>query len=215
MPKIAMEHQEEYRTLPADSILNVKCTKIEINEQQGKRSTWEKMDCTFKILGIQVVGDGSDPSEFDTLIGREIYGGVGFKLTDHPDNKLRQWTEALLGMEIGPGFELDTDYLVGREARAITRVYDKRTVNPQTGRPYQGMGVESLLPKAARSQQAPQAQPASWGQAMQQPAPQQPPQPAPQQAPSHDPWTGNPVAQPQAQPQFSGWGASGTDDPPF
>lgn len=212
MARIKMEEQEEFLTLPGDSIINVKVEKAEVREVPGRKGNWEKLELTFKVLGVQVIGDGSPVEQYASVIGSRIWGGCGFRLTDHPDNKLRQWVEALLGMEIAVGFELDTDYLVGREARAITGLFEKRTNDPRTGRPYQGHQVESLLAKSSGSAVG------GWG-GQQQQAPQV--QQVQQQAPVTNPWASQPpAAQPvqqpvQQQPAFSGWGMNGSDDPPF
>lgn len=203
MAKITMVEQEEFPTLPADSILHLKVDDLEVEERQGRYGAFEKLDVKFKILGIQAIGDGSDPSRFDSLIGGPIFGSVPFRLTDSPENRLRLWVEAILGMEIGVGFELDTDLLKNRECRGVTINYDKRTTDPRTGKPFQGMKVDSLLPKGNSLQQAqPQAQPQ-----IQQPTPQErfaQAQPQPQAQPQTP-------AQPQQQFQPAGvW-----DDPPF
>lgn len=205
MTKIVMEHQEEFLTLPADSILNVKVEGCEVKEVPGRKGTWQKLEITFKVLGVQVVGDGSDPADYASLIGSKLWGGVGLRLTDSPENKLRQWVEALLGMQIDIGFELDTDYLVGREARAITNTYERKMLDTKTQRPLLGHGIESLLPKANGSALG------TWGQGIQ-PTAQQPGTQQPGTQPVAEQQTQQPVA---AGGGFSGWGASGTDDPPF
>lgn len=140
MAKILMEEYEEYPVLPADSIIQVKVEDCSVKEVNGQRGTWNKLEFTFKIMSV--------PSpEYDSLITGKIWGSVPFRFTDSVENKLRQWVEALLGMELSAGFELDTDLLIGREARAIISNYDKKATDPRTGLPFKQHQVDTLLPK--------------------------------------------------------------------
>lgn len=155
MAKITMEEAKEFALLPVDSIVNLKVTEAVIREVNSGRNPWEKLEITFEILSIQATGDGSPIENYQAAIGSKIWGSVPFKLTDSAENKLRLWTEAILGMELGLGFELDTEYFIGRTVRGITGQYDKRNKDA-TGRPFKGHQVDSLL-AATPSAPAPQA----------------------------------------------------------
>jgi hypothetical protein len=145
MAKIVMEEVEEFPTLPDDSIIFVTVENVQTREVEGQRGNWTKLDFTFKVTGVQVSGDGSDVSKYDGLIGSKIWGNVPFRFTDSPDNRLKQWVEAILGMELTPGFELDTELLEGKKVRAITGSYEKKTVDSRTGRPFRQHTVQALL----------------------------------------------------------------------
>lgn len=205
MAKIVLEEQLEYPTLPDDSILFLKVNEVGTREVQGRNdNSWTKLEFQFKILGIQVTGDGSPLDRYDNLIGENIWGSVPFRLTDSPENKLRIWSEALLDMDLGVGFELDTEYFRGRECRGITSSYEKRTATG-TKRRHQ---VETLLRKGGMA--PPQQGPTGWGAV---------PQSQPQS------FTAAPAAAPQAQPQLAQqpqlvtqdpWATTQfTEDPPF
>lgn len=187
MAKITLEEAPEFVTLPPDSILDLKVEEVNIREQQGRNGTWHKVEIKFKVLGIQAIGDGSPVENYESMITQHIWGSVPFKLTDSPENKLRQWAEAIFGMELGLGFELDTDLFLNRQVRGITSQYDAKTKDPKTGLPFKRHQIESLLAKnmagagAAPATGAPAAAPVA---------------PAPSQA---DPWGSN-------------WGS---DEPPF
>jgi hypothetical protein len=174
MPKITMEEQKEFPVLPADSILHLKIDSVEVREHEGRNGKFSKLHFKFKVLGIQATGDGSDPSQYEGIITEPIWGSVPFRFTDSPENRLRQWVEAIFAMELGVGFELDTDLLAGRECRGVTVQYEKRNTNPRTGLPFRGHQVDALLPKGGS---VPQAQ--QWSQSQQQP--QQPQQPQQEQ----------------------------------
>ena len=200
MAKIVLEEQPEFVVLPDDSILFLKIEDVNTREITSTRndSSWTKLEFKFKILGIQVTGDGSPLDRYDSMIGQEIWGSVPFRLTDSPENKLRIWSEAILDMDLGVGFELDTDYFKGRECRGITSTYEKKSGNPdpKTGKMPRRHQIETLLRKGGVSAPQPGG---GWAQ------PQQSPQPQPQLAAVQDPWAG--AAQVGQQQQ---WG-----DPPF
>lgn len=146
MAKITMEEYEEFPVLPADSIITVKVDEITVKEQQGNRGPWQKAEFKFKILGV--------PSqEYSNLVGQTIWGSVPFRFTESPDNKLRQWVEAMFGMELSAGFELDTDLLIGRECRAVVSNYDKKAINPRTNMPYKNHQVNALLSRTGGTPQ--------------------------------------------------------------
>lgn len=192
MPKITVEEQKDFSVLPPDSILHLKVDELEVRDVDGKFGPWQKLEFTFKILGIQVIGDGSPVEEYEDLIASKIWGSVPFKITESDENQLRQWAEAILGIEMGLGFELDTDDLLGRECRGVTGQYTRKKVNKQAHQ------IESLLPKAnqpgaARPQQAQAQNP--WGT---------PAQPSPA-ASAANPFAGSSTS---AQPAWD-------DEPPF
>lgn len=196
MAKITVEEQKDLTLLPPDSILHLKVDELTIREVDGRHGKWEKLEFKFKILGIQAVGDGSQAESYEDCIASPIWGSVPFKLTDSAENKLRQWCEAILGIELGVGYELDTDLLLNRECRGITSQYPKRAINPATNKPFMGHQVDSLLPQGNQGQAQWTQSPAAWSP---------PPQP-----PVQDPWAPQqPPAQSQPQQQAA-W-----DEPPF
>lgn len=204
MPKIVVEEQKEFTLLPKDSILHLKVDELTVREVDGRHGKWHKLEFKFKILGIQAAGDGSPVEQFEDVIAGPIWGSVPFKLTDSPENKLRQWAEAILGIELGIGFELDTDIFLGRECRGITSQYEKKAKDSQ-GNPLRSHQVDSLLPKAGG---APTPQPQVQQQMI--------------AAATQDPWATPGVQQPQVQqqpaPQQDPWGTppgGWSDEPPF
>ena len=165
MPKITLEEQPEFAVLPDDSIIFMKIEDLGVRDVDGQHGPWQKLEFTFKILGIQSIGDGGNPEDYESLITSKIWGSVPFKLTDSPENKLRLWAEAILGMELGVGFELDTDMFVGREVRGVTSTYEKKKsgIDPRTGKYFRAHQVNSLLVKGGghQAQYAPAATPAA------------------------------------------------------
>lgn len=120
MPKITATSGEDFTVLPQDMIVTVKCNNTKVEEVPTRDGgTWDKLDFEFTIEHVA-------NEDYADAVGQRIWGGVGFRLTDHPDNRLRQWVEALLGIEISEGFELDTDMLHGRTARAIIENYPRK-----------------------------------------------------------------------------------------
>lgn len=199
MARIVVEEAQEFTSFPKDTILHLKVENVEVREVQGNRGPWNKLEWTFKILGIQATGDGSPVENYENQIAGQIWGSCSFKLTDHPENKLRQWAEAVLNVgELGIGFELDTDHFIGREVRGITSTYEKKAKD-KNGNPYIGQQVDALLPMGGGvpAQQAPAQDP--WAT------------PQPQ---STNPYANQAAAQqqPASQP-LDPWGSG--DEPPF
>lgn len=136
------EANNNFLTLPEDAIIQVLVESIEertaTNAKTGE--SWDKLNFKFKIVELP----SSLEEEFGVLVGSTIFGSVAAKLTSHPDNKLRQWAEALLDLgDLGGGFELDTDMLVGRKARGVVGNWVRTSdgsVNHQ---------IKGLLPLAA------------------------------------------------------------------
>lgn len=125
MPVYKMEEAQTFGVLPVDTIIQVEVEELTEKFVEGKdgKDGWSKIEFKFLIRDVP----SSLQDEFGSLIGTRIWGSVSARFTDHPDNKLRQWSEALLGISVSdPGFELDTDILVGRKARAVVSQYDKR-----------------------------------------------------------------------------------------
>src|SRR4051794_40258172 len=116
MARITMEEQEEFLVFPDESLLRLKVEETRLKEVTSRDSDnkWTKIEFKFKILEIIALGDGSPPDRFAPMITKEIWGSVPWRLTDSPDNKLRIWSEALLGMQLGIGFDLDEAMFPGR-----------------------------------------------------------------------------------------------------
>lgn len=145
MAKIMMEEQDEILTFPVDSILELKIEEANVETVQGRNGEWQKVAFRFKVLGVQVVGDGSPTEAYENWITQNIYGSIPFRFTDSPENKLRIWAEAIFRQELGLGFELDTDMFVGRTVRGITSQYESKS-RDAAGNPIKRHQIETLLP---------------------------------------------------------------------
>jgi hypothetical protein len=149
---------EDFIVLPKDLVITVRVDETKVETIPGKNGNdpWEKLDFKFTITNVA-------NEQYSEAVGQTIWGGVAFRLTDHPDNRLKQWVEALLGIEVSEGFELDTDMLSHRTARAIVDNYPRKT----GGFAHK---VGALLPATDPGQAAASA--ALGGQSAPQPAPQ-------------------------------------------
>lgn len=182
MAKIILEEQPEFVVLPPDSIIDLKVEEANVVEAQGRNGSWQKVEFKFKVLGIQATGDGSPVENYDTVITSTIYGSCSARLTDSPENKLRQWCEAIFQMPLEVGFELDTDMLIGRAVRGVTSQYQTKAGSDRHQ-------VNALLPKSGTAPASvPQPTAATQGSA---------PQPVTAGA-AKDPWASFP--QPQDPP---------------
>lgn len=135
MAKITLEEaqESEFLTLPQDALVKVRVLDHEIIDLDGRYGPWQKLNFKFEVLEVLY------PEGYEACVGQWVWGGVPFRFTDHPDNALKQWVEAIYGLELQPGFELDTDQLNGRECKAVIETYMKNNG-------YEGNRVGSLVP---------------------------------------------------------------------
>lgn len=104
MPSSTMEHEDQWKLpedvpLPAE-LSSVKEESFPYKDKNGKDQTFTKWTWEFQIT------DGE-------FAGLRAWGDTEPKLTNHPDNKVRQWAETLRGAEFEMGEGLDTDDLIG------------------------------------------------------------------------------------------------------
>lgn len=129
MAKLILEESSSdgFLTLPEDAIIQVVVDSIEDRHVPGKDGGegWDKLNFRFKILELPTALE----QEYGVLIGSTIFGSVSKRFSTHPDNKLRQWAEALLDMDLTSeaGFELDTDMLVNRKARGVVGHWTRKS----------------------------------------------------------------------------------------
>lgn len=149
MAKFTVEDtgDNDFLTLPEDAIVQVLVDSVEERHVPGRdgKEGWDKLNFRFKILELPT----SLEEQYSPLIGSTIFGSVSARLTNHPDNKLRQWAEALLDVgELEAGFELDTDMLVGRKARGVVGQWVRKS-DQQVN--HQIKGLLALTPAAVGS----------------------------------------------------------------
>lgn len=103
-------------------IYNARIVSIELKEKPFKdERTGEpvkKFEFKFKI---------SSDDEHDTQF---IWGEAGTRITDHPENRLRNWAEAILGTRLPVHYKFNTDDLVDRDCRIIV---GKKVTNSAQG----------------------------------------------------------------------------------
>lgn len=51
--------------------------------------------------------------------GTNVWGETGTRFNSHPDCKLKNWSQAILGQELPVGFRLDTDMLAANECKVV------------------------------------------------------------------------------------------------
>lgn len=108
MPSATMREESEYKfpeDTPFPAILSSVTEKeipytIKNGPDAGKKSSFKKWVWAFDIT----------EGEF---AGLTAYGETEAKLTNHPDNHVRQWAEVLQDAPIGIGDGLNTDDLLG------------------------------------------------------------------------------------------------------
>lgn len=90
--------------------------------------------------------------EDDRFPGRKVKGECDAELSNHPANKFNNWTEALLGREIGLGEVIDDEDLIGLRAIITVRHREGTTKN---GDPRVFEEVAEVLPYQRRDDDVP------------------------------------------------------------
>jgi hypothetical protein len=91
-------------------VLNARVVSVELKTKPfNDEKTGEpvkKFEFKFKI----------DDPDHD---GQMIWGETSTRLNNHPENRLHNWSEALLGQRLPPHYKLNTDDLQDRDCRII------------------------------------------------------------------------------------------------
>lgn len=197
MAKLIVEEAKDYSVLPEDTIVGIEVEDITEREVPGVggHEGWTKLE--FKTVIRELPTHLAEVAEYRELLDTTLWGSVSMRLTQHPDNKLRQWAEALLDMGPLPvGFELDTDMLKRRRGRAVVGHYTKRgSTSPR-------MRINAILPPAPMGSGSGRPAAPAWTPTPAQPS-QSPPQPPP---PQPAPWS---------TPAASTGSSWDDDEPPF
>lgn len=116
MPKATVKEESEY-PLPAETVFPARLDKV---VEKTVEFTYKAHHAAVKN-GRAKVGEtgGFTKWQWEFAItdgpyaGMKAWGDTDGKLTNREDDRVRQWSETLLGRELGIGDELDTDLLVG------------------------------------------------------------------------------------------------------
>jgi len=102
-------------TLPEDTFFKAQLIEIKPKEiEWNDRKSGEHKQKTLLEWWWEVKSD-------DQYNGRKIKGECEARLTNHPNNRFHNWSEALLQREIPAGMGIDTDDLVGLMAEITVR----------------------------------------------------------------------------------------------
>lgn len=106
--------------IPEDTIVKAKLLEISPREQKwNDKQTGEPKSATFLNWKWEIIG-----GEFDK---KWVWGSCDARLSNHPSNKFRNWSESLLNRQLPVGEPFDTDDLIGLTAEiSITHRADKK-----------------------------------------------------------------------------------------
>lgn len=125
MPSLEMEEVEVLPELAEDEIFEAEVVNIQIKDTPFHEDKDDPNSPLQRKMEFKFVIHAEEFSENDK---RNIWGQTGVKLTNHPDNKLRQWCTTLLGVEEIPiGYVLNTDTLLSKRCRIVigSKSYEK------------------------------------------------------------------------------------------
>lgn len=104
MPQATLKEEPKWR-LPADIPLPAVLNEVKEERKQGTSRAGKPYDFTQWTWEFQIA-DG----EYQ---GIKVWADTDAAFTNHPENRVRQYAEALLGAELELGMGLDTDDLIG------------------------------------------------------------------------------------------------------
>jgi hypothetical protein len=105
MPKSTVE-KSEIRLLPEDKLFRARLNSVTAktiewaDKATGEAKSAELWEWEFEVMEGEYAGV-------------KVWGETDAKLTNHPDNKPRNWAETLQGKELEVGEEFNTDDVVG------------------------------------------------------------------------------------------------------
>lgn len=94
----------------------------------------KSIEFRFKLIS----DDGHD--------GRDIWGETSTRFNTNPECRLKNWSEAILGMFLPPHYKLDTDTLL--DQRCVVKI-GKKEYEDKEGRPKTRNWVKDVRPTAA------------------------------------------------------------------
>lgn len=89
----------------AATVVSIKKREKPFKDDAGQ--TIVRVEFHFKLIA----DDGHD--------GQDIWGDTSTRFNSHPECRLKQWAEAILGMHLAPHFRLDTDMLLDRHCFVV------------------------------------------------------------------------------------------------
>lgn len=121
MPKYTVDEAPPSLDIEDDEVFTAELVSIAERDREVKRG--ERKGEKYKVLNWKFVIQ-DDGGEFDD---RPIWGDISPDLNDHPNNKFRAWSAAVLGGALPVGYDLDTDDLVGQTVKIVVgrREYEK------------------------------------------------------------------------------------------
>lgn len=107
--------------IPEDTIVQARLLDItDKTINWTDKNTKEAKSALFLNWKWEITGAG----EYQ---GKWVYGSCDARLSNHPSNKFRNWSESLLGRQLGVGDPFDTDELIGLSAEiSIKHRADKK-----------------------------------------------------------------------------------------
>lgn len=124
MPESTMTHEDEWK-LPADTplpaVLNAVTEKSFPYKKDGQDKTFTKWEWEFEIT----------EGEYS---GLRAWGSTEDRLTNHPENKVRQWGETLRGkpFDLGEGFSTDDVLGLPCVITVDNTIYEKKGTNEKS-----------------------------------------------------------------------------------
>lgn len=137
--QVKEENDDFGGSVPEDAILRVRLESTEVrtieytDKNTGEPKSFQKIRWRFKIV--------DERPAYDKFYDRTVFGETFARLTTRPDDKFRNWAEALLRRPLDAGSLIELDDLTGLAALAsFTKEQDYKDKSKYWDR------VDELLP---------------------------------------------------------------------
>lgn len=103
--------KKEFEPIPDGLVVEAELLSVQIKPKKIRGEEMERVEFAFKIV------DGD-------FKNRRVWGDTSTAFVDHPECRLRAWTQEIMGVDLPKGFKLDTDALVGSRCRVAISAYE-------------------------------------------------------------------------------------------
>lgn len=114
MPILELEESNYAGLIPEDTILPARVVSV---QQQKKPFTDSDGNDIWKMNFAFVVEDPNSPHD-----ATRLWGETSMTFSNNPNCRLFAWAQEILGAELTPPLQLDTDDLAGNACRVVVRV---------------------------------------------------------------------------------------------
>ena len=130
----ASDEKKEFEPFEDGMVIEAEVLGVEQKTKKIRGDELERIEFAFKIV---------DPQ--GKYNNRRVWGDTSTSFVDHPECKLRAWTQEIMGVDLPKGFKLNTDDLIGSRCRVAITTYEYQPRDNPDGPKKQGARVQDVI----------------------------------------------------------------------